>query len=753
MDPLSVNISTRRPTLSAQIDTRRPVIAANLEELRYLVFHGMQGDAGESAYDLAVSLGFDGTEAQWLASLVGPQGEQGEPGPRGERGPAGEAGPDGKNYGMVVDGSVDHVLELKAVEAAGTISIDDVPTENSGKAVSSGGVYTALAGKADTDVVHTALANGSGLYNLVNAMTVPGFVSYANGSGQSSDNYLCTPFLYFPKGTKLEVKGFANAATIASAAVYDGSRTYIQASSVAGTGRNSSPQLFRFTMPVDGYVRFSCHRDAMTNAVIRNITAQKELNILVLGNSFSQDAFAYLPPVLNELLPDYAITYGVAYTASCGAIKHLELYQNDQNYDNFHLWRPGADHWSRYAGTGIAGYSLRKILAFCDWDVVYMQSRGSIAADEMEQSMMEQNITPGQEFLSVLQAQIGGTFTFLTGQWLSFIEKSTGDTLASYFRMRKAMRYVSDRLGVDGVIPIGAGIAFARMDAALDALGDRGHMVQDDHGHQQAGLPALISTYVIAQYILAMLGRENVSVYGSTFVPSAENVSALNAGRMTHGDPVGVTAENIRKAQEIAVAAAAHPDSVYGAVQDPLAGLAAVAVSGSYSDLSDRPNIPAAVTIDAAPAENSANAVSSGGVYAALQNLQGGWADISEGVTVTPAVSTDQVAEQKFLYHAALGVVHFSLKCKARLESFGYADFAVTGAPPAAADKMPPEQAMTCSYQDVTGRQMVAASATLLRAGTVRLYNNSGTAGAHYADGGWFFISGFYFTDAQGWEG
>lgn len=36
-------------------------------------------EGGPSAYQIAVANGFTGSEAQWLASLVGPQGPAGEP--------------------------------------------------------------------------------------------------------------------------------------------------------------------------------------------------------------------------------------------------------------------------------------------------------------------------------------------------------------------------------------------------------------------------------------------------------------------------------------------------------------------------------------------------------------------------------------------------------------------------------------------------------------------------------------------------
>lgn len=52
---------------------------------------GADGADGASAYEVAVANGFVGTEAEWLASLVGPKGDPGEQGPPGAGVPAGGA--------------------------------------------------------------------------------------------------------------------------------------------------------------------------------------------------------------------------------------------------------------------------------------------------------------------------------------------------------------------------------------------------------------------------------------------------------------------------------------------------------------------------------------------------------------------------------------------------------------------------------------------------------------------------------------
>lgn len=51
---------------------------------------------GKSAYDSAVEYGFEGSEEEWLLSLAGVNGEKGEKGDKGDKGDPGEDGQDGE---------------------------------------------------------------------------------------------------------------------------------------------------------------------------------------------------------------------------------------------------------------------------------------------------------------------------------------------------------------------------------------------------------------------------------------------------------------------------------------------------------------------------------------------------------------------------------------------------------------------------------------------------------------------------------
>lgn len=56
---------------------------------------GPAGPKGDSAYQVAVTNGFKGTEQEWLTSLKGPKGDPGQAGATGPKGESGSQGPQG----------------------------------------------------------------------------------------------------------------------------------------------------------------------------------------------------------------------------------------------------------------------------------------------------------------------------------------------------------------------------------------------------------------------------------------------------------------------------------------------------------------------------------------------------------------------------------------------------------------------------------------------------------------------------------
>lgn len=121
---------------------------------------GIQGDPGISAYQVAVAGGFVGTEAQWLASLVGPQGIQG---PQGDTGPAGTT-----DYNLLLN--LPFIPSTKA--DIGLANVDN--TSDADKPISTA-TQTALNGKIDLaalpfkiDAANTTFAIGT---DALGAMT------------------------------------------------------------------------------------------------------------------------------------------------------------------------------------------------------------------------------------------------------------------------------------------------------------------------------------------------------------------------------------------------------------------------------------------------------------------------------------------------------------------------------------------------------------------------------------------------------
>lgn len=129
---------------------------------------GPPGVDGKDAYEIARDLGYGGTRTQWLASLIGPQGDRGLQGLTGQNGSQGPPGPVNSRAMIVNTGS----LSANAVKQitvtfptpmpSGTYSVTVTPMSASPHTVACGVVSTA-AGSCVIAVRSTAAVNQQGL--------------------------------------------------------------------------------------------------------------------------------------------------------------------------------------------------------------------------------------------------------------------------------------------------------------------------------------------------------------------------------------------------------------------------------------------------------------------------------------------------------------------------------------------------------------------------------------------------------------
>lgn len=100
---------------------------------------GPQGAQGLSAYEVWLAAGNTGSLADYLDSLVGPQGEPGPPGPQGEPGPPGPPGPQGEPGppGTIATTVVTNSVLVESGNTLGPVSV--VARCSQGSVVTGGG--------------------------------------------------------------------------------------------------------------------------------------------------------------------------------------------------------------------------------------------------------------------------------------------------------------------------------------------------------------------------------------------------------------------------------------------------------------------------------------------------------------------------------------------------------------------------------------------------------------------------------------
>jgi hypothetical protein len=286
-----------------------------------------------------------------------------------------------------------------------------------------------------------------------------------------------------------------------------------------------------------------------------NSAERRKARVLVVGNSYSQDAFDYVPYILPGLA-DIDAEVGILYHDGASLQQHYNWLVNDSAEYTFYF-SDGKDAWQN-----LGTYSLKNALSYLDWDIVVLQQRGRLSPD----------YSSYQPYLNNLITEIYGALSFpVKFVWyavMSAAAYNSGGTTYYYTdeeivqnyenNCAAAQRVLNETL-CEAVIPVATAVQNART-TTLDSVGNYGKLTYEGV-HLQEGLPCQLAAYAVCMTIMSLCGFANRSIYGDTTRATSDWLSDKSMPG-PNGSSTGVTDENCRLAQMSAIMAQRHPFQV-----------------------------------------------------------------------------------------------------------------------------------------------------------------------------------------------
>lgn len=161
-------------------------IASIKEEIVKEVAVGAKGEDGKSAYQIALDEGFEGSEADWLASLKGKDGKDGINGTDGKPGKDGTNGVDGKTPVKGVDYFTQAEIQQVENNAAAKVDLSDYAKSADLSSVATSGSYNDLKDKPSIPAAYelpVASATTLGGVKVGSGLDITNGVLSATGGG------------------------------------------------------------------------------------------------------------------------------------------------------------------------------------------------------------------------------------------------------------------------------------------------------------------------------------------------------------------------------------------------------------------------------------------------------------------------------------------------------------------------------------------------------------------------------------------
>jgi hypothetical protein len=291
---------------------------------------------------------------------------------------------------------------------------------------------------------------------------------------------------------------------------------------------------------------------------------RKTIRLLAIGNSYSQDALAYVPFIWNDLGAEVDMTIGILMKSNAIVSDHVDNFINNSARYTFYLY-DGRSSWTSHPFK-----TIQWALSHFQWDIILTHQTSWSANDWAPKYQSQLN-----QFVNLILSEVDYPVRFAWMVSPARPAQTNGgtnweeETIYSHFVFNASdAQKVLERTVFDLVIPVGTAIQNARTIPSLKMLGEYannennssgfGYLCAFDGVHLQEGLPCQIAAYSFIISLMKTLGLDIQSLNQNNSVITSSWLSGKSIPG-PHGPVILSTVQDREFAKKCAIMANDNP--------------------------------------------------------------------------------------------------------------------------------------------------------------------------------------------------